>query len=168
MNGLHPRLDDLCALIVDDNEHMLTLVCQILYSFGIKKVERALNAADALHELKHFHPDFIITDRAMEPMDGLDFVRVVRTADDSPCPTIPIIMLTGHSDMRSVREARDVGVTEFLIKPVSPKALYDRICALIEKPRKFIASPKNYTGPDRRRRNGPFKGEDRRKAAAKA
>jgi len=161
MSGLHYRLNDLCALIVDDNAHMLTLVCQILHSFGMKKVKRVSDAAEALHELKHFHPDFIITDWAMEPLDGLDFVRVVRTADDSPCPTIPIIMLTGHSDMRRVREARDVGVTEFLVKPISPKALYDRICALIERPRKFIVSP-HYIGPDRRRRNEPFRGKDRR------
>jgi len=71
-------------------------------------------------------------------------------------------MLTGHAELIAVHEALDVGVHEFLTKPVSPTKLYKTIQTLIEKPRAFVRS-KEYFGPDRRRRADPnFKGPERR------
>ena len=55
----------------------------------------------------------------MEPLDGLDFARLIRTASDSPQPFVPIIMITGYTEEARVRAARDVGVTEVLCKPVT-------------------------------------------------
>ncbi len=88
----------------------------------------------------------------MEPLDGLDFVRLVRTAKDSANPYVPIIMLTGYTEYRRVVEARDAGVNEFLAKPISARALYQRFASIIDNPRSFIKT-KNYFGPDRRRQN---------------
>jgi DNA-binding response OmpR family regulator len=59
-------------------------------------------------------------------------------------------MLTAHSDKRRVTMARDAGVTEFLAKPVSAKALYQRVMNCVANPRPFIKT-RNYFGPDRRR-----------------
>jgi len=61
----------------------------------------------------------VITDWRMEPLDGLDLTRIIRTGEDSPNPFVPIIMLTGYTEVARVHEARDAGVTEFLAKPVS-------------------------------------------------
>jgi DNA-binding response OmpR family regulator len=72
-------------------------------------------------------------------------------------------MLTGHTEMNRVMEARDAGVHEFLAKPISAKSIYARIRAIIERPRPFIRAGV-YFGPDRRRRNNPsYKGRERRK-----
>jgi DNA-binding response OmpR family regulator len=60
-----------------------------------------------------------------------------------------------------VLQARDAGVTEFMAKPVSVKALCARINAIIDSPRPFIRAS-GYFGPDRRRRALPFNGPDRR------
>jgi DNA-binding NtrC family response regulator len=62
-------------------------------------------------------------------------------------PYVPIIMLTGHSEKKRVIPARDAGVTEFLAKPISAKALYQRILNIVANPRPFIKS-KSYFGPD--------------------
>jgi two-component system chemotaxis response regulator CheY len=48
-------------------------------------------------------------------------------------------------------EARDAGATEILAKPCTPKAIYARLAAIVERPRPFVKSP-SYAGPDRRRR----------------
>ena len=105
----------------------------------------------------------IIADWHMEPLDGLDFVRLVRTAKDSPNPYVPIIMLTGHTEYQRVCEARDAGVNEFLAKPISAKALYMRFASIIDNPRPFIRT-KTYFGPDRRRQNiGPPRGTAERR-----
>jgi DNA-binding response OmpR family regulator len=72
-------------------------------------------------------------------------------------------MLTGHSEKRRVTVARDAGVTEFLAKPISAKALYQRILNVVVNPRPFVKT-KSYFGPDRRRNVNPnYIGPERRK-----
>ncbi len=157
------NLERLNFLIVDDNKHMRALVKSILHALGVKNIVEAQDGADAFKELRHFPADIIICDWNMSPLDGMDFVRLVRTGKDSPNPFVPIIMLTGHTEMNRVVEARDAGVHEFLAKPISAKSLYGRIRAIIERPRPFIRAGM-YFGPDRRRRQSPnYKGPERRK-----
>ncbi|GAB3444539.1 response regulator [Insolitispirillum peregrinum] len=156
------NLERLNFLVVDDNKHMRALVKTILHALGSKNVHEAADGADAFKELRHFPADIIICDWNMSPLDGLDFVRLVRTGKDSPNPFVPIIMLTGHTEMHRVIEARDAGVHEFLAKPISAKGLYSRVKSIIERPRPFIRAGL-YFGPDRRRRQIDWKGSERRK-----
>jgi len=161
------NLKRLNFLIVDDNKHMRALVKTILHALGAKGTNEASDGADAFKELRHFPADIIICDWNMSPLDGLDFVKLVRTGGDSPNPYVPIIMLTGHTEMSKVIEARDSGVHEFLAKPISAKSLYIRIRTIIEKPREFIKT-KHYFGPDRRRRQVEWTGPERRMANLEA
>ena len=144
------NLEVLSVLAVDDNRHMHSIVKAILNSMRIKQIRFCDNAADAFVEMKQGMPDIVITDWKMEPLDGLDFVRLIRNGEDSPNPYMPIIMLTGYTEIERVTEARDCGVTEFLAKPISVEALYSRIVGIIHKPRSFIKT-ESYFGPDRRR-----------------
>lgn len=139
-------------LIIEDNKHMSVMVKTLLVAFGARNVIEATDGADAFKALKHFPADIIICDWVMQPLDGLDFVRMVRTSKDSPNPFVPIIMLTGYTEMHRVTQARDAGVNEFLAKPVSAQRLYSRIQAIIEHNRQFIKI-KDFFGPDRRRRD---------------
>lgn len=150
-------------LIVEDNKHMSMLIKTILATLGVREAVEAADGADAFKVLRHFAADIIICDWVMQPLDGLDFARLVRTGKDSPNPYVPIIMLTGYTEMNRVTEARDTGVNEFLAKPVSAKKLYSRIRAIIEHNRPFIKT-KAYFGPDRRRQAlASYKGSERRK-----
>jgi two-component system, chemotaxis family, chemotaxis protein CheY len=162
-------LDNVNVFVIDDNRHMRGLVKSILHALGVKEMGEAGDAAEAFTELQHFVADIIIVDWHMEPLDGLDFVRLIRTAKDSPNPYIPIIMLTAYTEYRRVAEARDAGVNEFLAKPISPRDLYMRIASIIDNPRRFIRT-KAYFGPDRRRHNlGVPRGvSERRKDEPKA
>ena len=74
----------------------------------------------------------------------------MRSPDTFPYPDIPIIMLTGHGERSRVIEAMETGVHEFLLKPVSSKALADRLTAVIGNPRKLVRRG-NYYGPEPRR-----------------
>ena len=160
------NLERLNFLVVDDNKHMRNLVKSILGALGVRTIMEAADGADALKELRHFAADIIILDWNMDPLDGLDLTRMIRQPNDSANPFVPIIMLTGHTEMKRVIEARDSGINEFLAKPVSAKRLYERIKSVIEKPRSFIEvkGMTAYFGPDRRRRPMPGnKGPERRK-----
>jgi two-component system chemotaxis response regulator CheY len=158
------------VLIVDDNGYMLTILRTILHGFGIKQIFESRDPADAFDMVRSDAVDIIITDYQMEILDGLDFVRLVRTADDSPNPLVPIIMLSAYSERSRVMAARDAGVTEFCCKPVTAKEMFAKIASVINEPRPFIRN-KHYFGPDRRRQDpdtSTYKGEERRQAMLKA
>ena len=137
-------------LVCDDNPHMRRILRTLLHSFGAREVHEAEEGASALEMYSHYLPDIIITDWAMPIFDGLELTQMIRQPGASGNPYVPIIMLTAHSEKRRVTIARDAGVTEFLAKPISAKALYQRIMAVVANPRPFIKT-KTYFGPDRRR-----------------
>jgi DNA-binding response OmpR family regulator len=71
-------------------------------------------------------------------------------------------MLTGHTSLDHVRQARDAGINEFIAKPVSVKTLMSRLVAVIESPRPYVRT-KVYFGPCRRRRGvEEYRGPERR------
>jgi two-component system, chemotaxis family, chemotaxis protein CheY len=151
------------TLIVDDNQHMINIVRVIMRGFGAKDFYEARDAAEAFDIVKHDGVDLIILDYQMNLLDGLDFIKLVRTGKDSPNQYVPIIMLTAHSERSRVLAARDAGVTEFCCKPVTALDLYKKIAAVANTPREFVKTG-SYFGPDRRRhRNSTFQGIDRRK-----
>ncbi|MFN3560238.1 MAG: response regulator [Brevundimonas sp.] len=138
------------VLLVDDNQHMRAITSAVLQSAGIRKVREATDGAAALEVLREHPVDLVIVDFNMFPLDGVEFTRLVRNSPDSANPYLPIIMMTGHSEKTRVYEARDAGVTEFVVKPITAKAILDRIQAVIFKPRPFVKTD-GYFGPDRRR-----------------
>lgn len=157
------RFDLLKLLLVDDNQHMRILINEILRAIGVRHVYEAADGAEALQIMRTHDIDIVMTDLAMSPLSGIDLVRLVRNSPDSVDPMIPIIMVTGHSTMRRVAEARDAGVTEFLSKPVTARGVIERITRVVDYPRPFVRTD-DYFGPDRRRRDDPeFAGPWRRK-----
>lgn len=115
-------LEQLNILLIEDDASMCALIRDMLYAFGISNIQTAQEGSKAYAELRHFPADIVLTDWVMEPLDGIDFTRMVRTAPDSPNPFVPIIMLTAHSSMERVIQARDSGVNEFLAKPITARA----------------------------------------------
>lgn len=155
------NIERLNVLVVDDNRHMRFLVRMILKSLGVRDIMEAEEGESAIKTLSNFDADIVICDWNMQPMDGIAFTREMRSGSDSPNRYVPIILLTGHTELTRVREARDAGVNEFLAKPISATSIYSRIRSIIEKPRQFIRA-EGYFGPDRRRRDtkdypGPFR-----------
>ena len=148
------RFELIKILLVDDNHHMRLLLTEILRAIGVREVFEAANGAEALQMMRNQPIDIVMTDLAMQPLDGIDFVRSLRNGQESPNPMVPVIMITGHSTMRRVSEARDVGVTEFLSKPVTARGVIERISRVVDHARPFVKTA-SYFGPDRRRRDDP-------------
>ncbi len=149
------------VLLVDDNQHMRAIASAVLQSAGVRHVREAPDGAAAFDLLRQHPTDLAIVDFNMFPLDGVEFTRLVRNSPDSPNVYLPIIMMTGHAEKKRVTEARDAGVTEFIVKPITAKAVLDRINAVIFKPRPFVKTD-TYFGPCRRRRDvegydGPFR-----------
>jgi CheY-like chemotaxis protein len=142
-------LESLRVLLVDDNPHMRAIVATILKGLGVRQVREAQDGAEGLQALRDWPVDLAIVDFRMDPLDGAQFTRLVRNAADSRNPYLPIIMMTGFADRARVFEARDAGVTEIIAKPVTARAIIERIEAVILRPRPFVRT-KDYFGPARR------------------
>lgn len=148
------RFDLLKVLVVDDNQHMKVLLTEMLRAIGVRQIHAANDGSEALDLMRRHDVDVVFTDLSMQPLDGIDFTRLLRNSPDSPNPFAPIVMVTGHSTRARVEEARDAGVTEFLVKPITARSMLDRVQRVVEHPRPFIRSA-HYFGPDRRRRDDP-------------
>jgi len=150
-------------LLIDDNRFLRQVVADMCRGMGFGHITQCDDGSKGFQELQHHDFDYVVCDWIMQPMDGLDFTRLVRTAPDSPNVFLPIIMLTGYTEFERVGRARDAGVTEFLAKPISPQGLLNRLIHIIEKPRPFVKI-ESYFGPDRRRHHTLWEGEERRQA----
>jgi two-component system chemotaxis response regulator CheY len=160
------RFDRVRVLVVDDNVHMRKLVTTILQAFGVLQVSEAESGDRAWTVLRETNPDVIVLDWVMEGMSGLDLIQMIRTNPQAPNPFVPVIMLTGHTSLDHVRQARDAGVNEFIAKPVSVKTMMSRLVAVIEHPRPYVRTSA-YFGPCRRRRIEDFNGPERRTEKSK-
>ncbi|MCB9989062.1 MAG: response regulator [Rhodospirillales bacterium] len=157
------QLYRITVLVVEDNLPMMEIAKSLLLTFGVGNVVTAHNGEEGLQMYRKHRPDIIIADWMMQPVDGISFTRLVRNDLTGPNRYVPIILMTGFSERRRVIQARDSGVTEFLVKPFTAKDLYRRIVQVIERPRQFVRS-EDFFGPDRRRKLeqsyiGPFRRE---------
>lgn len=148
------RLDLLKILVIDDIRHTRVILTEILRAIGIQQIYEASDGAEGLQVMRAHNIDIVLTDLAMEPLDGIDFVRLLRNSPDSPNPMVPVLMITGHSTLRRIQEARDIGVNEFMAKPITARGVIERLQQIIDHPRPFIRTD-DYFGPDRRRKSDP-------------
>tara|TARA_B100000676_G_C17947671_1_gene770170 strand:+ start:704 stop:1222 length:519 start_codon:yes stop_codon:yes gene_type:complete len=142
---------ELTGLVVDDSRFMRQCLEQLLRALSVGEVITAQNGFEAYDQCARHNPDFVFTDWDMEFQDGPTFVKRIRTDPESPNPFMPVIMLTGYAEHRRVLQARDFGVTEFVVKPISAGVVYKRLVALVDQPRPFVNSGAGYFGPCRRR-----------------
>ncbi len=155
--------DQLRFVVVDDNAHMRRILRTMLRAFGSREIYEAEDGASGLEAVEAYQPDILISDIKMPIFDGIELTRMIRNPDGFSQAYLPIIILSAYSEKHQVIAARDAGATDFICKPVSAKTLYDRIQNIIENPRPFIRTT-TYFGPDRRRQDSVFSGEDKRVA----
>lgn len=144
-------------LVVEDTQPMQKLLVSVLEALGIRNVETANNGQDAFRTFCRHNHDIVLSDWQMEPLDGIELTRMIRKHQLSPNKMVPLILITGYSAWPRVEEARDAGVTEFLVKPFTAHDLARRVAHVINKPRDFIET-QDFFGPDRRRRDADTAG----------
>jgi YesN/AraC family two-component response regulator len=113
-------------MLIDDETFMLGLVDRILKQCGAGRVLRATNGAAALAMFNGSVGlvDCVIVDLNMKPMNGLEFLKAVRTGVGKWIPRDQrVIMLTGHGNMDAVTAAGELDINGYILKPVSTEKL---------------------------------------------
>ncbi len=155
-------LRNVSLLIVDDSIVVRRLIKWALKSSDAGAIRDAADAAGALRVLESFSPDVILVNWRTQPVDGLELVRRVRSSETGAHAFARIVMMSRCSKCRQVLAARDAGVDEFLVKPLSRAGLLVGIRAVIDNPRPFSRT-EGFFGPDRRRKKITHDGPERRK-----
>ncbi len=108
------------VLVVEDNPAMNNAICDIL-ELNNYRVYSASNGKEALDLLQKTRPHVILCDIMMPQMDGYTLLRHTR-ADDR-LRTLPFIFLTARSSPEDKRQAKSIGIEDYLVKPVDPEDL---------------------------------------------
>ena len=158
------NLSKLSILLLERNFLMRKMLADVFDSFGVASVQSTGDPEAAFDLFKAVPVDIVMSDWSPD-LDGMAFLKRLRTDPNSPNPFVPVIICSAKSEFRDVCEARDKGMTEYLTKPVSASHIYSRIVSLIEHNREFVRAV-DFFGPDRRRKRGDSPdGNDRRRAS---
>ena len=117
--------DRIKILLVEDSEFAREVARSHLNQLGFTRIFAASDGMIAFERLKKLTVDLIITDWTMPRMDGLAFLRNVKK--DPRLSGIPFIMLTAHGDKEKVIEAVKSGASDYIVKPVTPEILKEKI-----------------------------------------
>ena len=144
-------IEGLVVLIADSNAYMRRLTRMMMVNLGVKSIYEAVDGIAALDAIRTVNPDVMILDWDMPILDGREIMRIVRSPGVFPKPNVPIIMLTDRGLRSRVNMAIRLGVHEFLVKPISPKVLQQRLLGIMLKPRPMVRAGKYYIPMPRRR-----------------
>ena len=138
-------------LIADNNAYTRKLKRMMLVNLGARAIYEAADGVAALDAIRTVSPDVMIMNWDMPVLDGPEVMRIVRSPGIFPKPNLPIIMLTDTGLRSRVTAAIKLGVHEFLVKPVSPKTLHQRLLGILLAPRPMVRAGRYYIPLPRRR-----------------
>ena len=130
-NGVSSQIKEVIArvLVVDDEPDVLDLVTYNLGQAGFK-TETAADGAEALRKARATSPDLIILDLMLPELDGLEVCKLLR--GDPKTSAIPIIMLTARAGEMDRIIGLELGATDYVSKPFSPRELVLRVKKRLE------------------------------------
>lgn len=109
-------------LVLDDEKFFTKMIAIILNDMGVKVVKVFNDPKEALVSLKTFKPNIIISDIEMGDMDGFQFVKEAREKHPD-IDQVAVIFLTSHSEADYIQKAKGLGVSGYLLKPISPEKI---------------------------------------------
>lgn len=113
------------ALVVDDSSAMRMILSRIMKGLGFE-VHQAANGLEALSRLEEVGDIRIaLVDWNMPEMDGVEFVRSVRTRGDQP--HLKLLMVSSESDLDRMQIALDAGADEYAMKPFDAGIIRDKL-----------------------------------------
>jgi two-component system, chemotaxis family, chemotaxis protein CheY len=119
------------CLIVDDSPAMRRVVANSVKRFADFEISEATNGLEALDFLKTTKVDLILLDWLMPELDGINFMRVIRSKDR--WKDIPVLMITTKSSKEDIIEAIKAGVNDYIVKPVVPIVLEEKINEILSR-----------------------------------
>ena len=109
-------------LVVEDNETILKLILFILENEGFR-VQSTSRGDEALHLAKETHPDLVLMDVMMSPVNGYEVCRTLKSERDTR--DIPVVLLSAKGQKKEQEEGLNAGANAYMVKPFEPDELVE-------------------------------------------
>lgn len=125
-------MNEIPVLIVDDSSVMRKIVERALRQAGLplSRVHEASSGVEALEVVKSERVRLILSDINMPVMDGLEFLRQLRS--QALAPEVPVVMITTESSENHVKDAIAAGAQGYIRKPFTAEQVKDRVLPLLD------------------------------------
>jgi len=128
--------DPLRVLVVDDDEQYTTLISIILEEAGLHT--KGINdPTQVIGEVLEFNPDLVILDMYMPEANGMEVAQILRQHE--ACSDLPLLFLSAETDPEIRAAALNIGVDDFLVKPVDHRYLVSAVANRAQRARALEA-----------------------------
>ena len=117
------------VLVVDDYKSMVRIVRGMLNQLGFVNVDDAPDGAAAMALLKEKNYGLVLSDWNMQPVTGLELLKQVRAEEKTK--GTPFVMVTAEAKVENVIAARQAGVNNYVIKPITLAVLKQKLTSVI-------------------------------------
>src|SRR3972149_2346145 len=117
------------TLIVDDSSTLRMMLRHAVAEFLPAEIVEAVNGLEALDQIARQRFDLVILDVNMPVMDGLEALEAIRSSPEYK--TLPVVVLTSEKGDAVVRRLVELGITDYLSKPLTRDALAERISTIV-------------------------------------
>lgn len=103
------------ALVVDDDEFIRSFVRMSLLKFEFSSVDTASSGNQAIEQLKKTHYSHVFLDKGLPDTDGLIILKAISHV----APACKVIMCTADGSLETLRDAMQLGISDYLVKPIT-------------------------------------------------
>ena len=128
------------VIVVDDEPITRMDICEILREGGYDVIGQAADGFDAIEQCKNLKPDFVIMDVKMPILDGLKASKIIikdKLARGA-------VLLTAYSSQEFIEEAKNIGVSGYIVKPIDEKSFLPNLEVILSKQEEYEALEKKY------------------------
>lgn len=119
------------VLIIEDDDTVRAILKRVLINkFDIRPIE-ATNGKEGLQILKNDIPDIILLDNTMPVMDGITFLKNLRK--EEKYNDIQVLVITASDDSDIVEQMIQMGISDYVLKPIDPVLTFKRIQNAIDR-----------------------------------
>ena len=133
MSDLRPLYEKTRFLIVEDERYTREIIIGLLHQLGARLIHEAPDGNAGFIEFMRVKPAIVLCDVHMQPVDGLQFLTLVRELTYANLARTPVIFLTADKQQETVVSAKKLQVDGYLVKPVSFAALKTRLDPIVQR-----------------------------------
>jgi DNA-binding response OmpR family regulator len=117
-------------LVVDDSITVREIVRRVLEEEGFEVITSG-DGRDALHRVEAEHPDLVLLDIVLPEFDGYEICRRIKSVESFK--NLPIILITGRSQLVDEQELKNIGAADYVLKPIDPMMIVGKINHLLKQ-----------------------------------
>jgi DNA-binding response OmpR family regulator len=118
-------------LVSEDERDIRELIVISLLTNGLTNVIQAHNGEEAVAQAKAHKPALILMDVRMPKMTGYEACKALK--EDASTQNIPVVFLSAKGQESEVKQGKELGAVEYIIKPFAPDELVDRVRDILKR-----------------------------------